>query len=182
MLKRNRIEISVKGLILAVVVIVALIICSAALFIVNEAQSAVNGSSNQFSKMVGQYAEDESVLYDNTVITGDKVVEVINDVCGNDKEISVTVVTNMNTQTPSGQNGMITTDAKTYSKATNNSKAVVIRLDNSECSITPSGEGYRLAGNSDRTNKDYINPMAAFRGTVHKNENGMVDNILFIQQ
>lgn len=179
---RNRIEIGAKGLILAVVVIATLILCGLALVMVNKAQAAVNSSSTQYSEIIGKYSETACILYDNSTLTGQRVIEVIDEYTREDSGVSVTVVTKMNKQSAPDKNGAITTDAKTYSHTSAGSEKLTIRLLNADCTVTLSGEGYTLTQASDRTDPDYINPLSSFLGSVHKNPNGVVDNILFVQQ
>lgn len=75
--RRNRIEISVKGLILAVVVIIALILSAISLYMVTKSKSTINDGNTQYSQLMSSYSEINATLYDGLYVTGDKVTDVI---------------------------------------------------------------------------------------------------------
>ncbi len=74
---RNKIEISVKGLILAVVVIIALVLSAIALYMVQKSKSTINDGNTQYSELMSQYSEINATLYDGLYVSGDKVIDVI---------------------------------------------------------------------------------------------------------
>ena len=165
MIRRNRIEISVKGLILAVVVIIALILSAIALYMVTKAKGTINDGNTQYSELMSDYSEISATMYDGLDVSGSKVISVINEMCQTDY-VSVTVITKEDT---SGTN---------YSNS--NNKTAVTTIDNK--TITPSGLQY--AGSTQETtitDKAHINENASYRGKVYKNSNGLVVNIEFTQ-
>lgn len=149
--KRNNIEISVKGLILAVVVIIALVLSAIALYMVTRSRATINDGNTQYSQLMSDYSEINATLYDGLYVSGEKVIDVIDEVAATLSE-GVTVITKMN---PEGT---------TYI------------LDEEEAE-----DNYSLYNNEDRADKDYINTSGTFVGKVRKNANGMVVNICFSQ-
>ena len=75
--KRNAIEISVKGLILAVVVIIALILSAISLYMVTKSKSTINDGNTQYSELMSSYSEINATLYDGLYVSGDKVIDVV---------------------------------------------------------------------------------------------------------
>ena len=152
-MKRNRIEISVKGLILAVVVIIALVLSAISLYMVTRSKSTINDGNTQYSQLMSEYSEINATLYDGLYVSGDKVVNVIKD-CVESLSGGVDVVT------LAGQDGSGT--MKTYTKANEYSNALA-------------------AGTIIKSSDEYINPSGTFVGSVTKNANGMVTKITFTQ-
>lgn len=164
-LKRNCIEIGVKGLVLAVTVIIAVILSALALYMANSSKSTINGGTTQYTQLMSDYSEITATMYDALDVSGDKVISVINEMCQTDY-ISVTVITKADTT------GTI------YSNA--NNKTEVTASDGT--SVKPSGTQYAdSAQEKDITNSKHINENASYRGRVRKNSNGMVVNIEFTQ-
>ncbi|MCQ2495475.1 MAG: hypothetical protein MJ131_02670 [Lachnospiraceae bacterium] len=163
--KRNAIEIGVKGLVLAVTVIIAVILSALALYMANSSKSTINGGTTQYTQLMSDYSEITATMYDALDVSGDKVISVINEMCQTDY-ISVTVKTKADS---SGTN---------YSNAAN--KTTVAASDGS--SISPSGVQYSGSEQeADITNAKHINENASYRGKVRKNSNGLVINIEFTQ-
>lgn len=163
--KRNSIEIGVKGLILAVTVIIAVILSALALYMANSSKSTINGGTTQFTQLMSDYSEISATMYDGLDVSGTKVVDVINEMCQTEY-ISVTVITKEDT---TGTN---------YSNSSN--KTAITTAGGT--TITPTGNQY--AGSEqekDLTSAKHINENASFRGKVHKNSNGLVVNIEFYQ-
>ena len=153
MMKRNRIEISVKGLILAVVVIIALVLSAISLYMVTRSKSTINDGNTQYSQLMSEYSEINATLYDGLYVSGDKVVDVIKD-CVDSLSEGVVVIT----LAGAGGNGTqkVYKEAAAYSSAVN-------------------------AGTIKKSSDDYINPSGTFVGSVSKNANGMVTKITFTQ-
>ncbi|MCR5767334.1 MAG: hypothetical protein K6G45_02450 [Lachnospiraceae bacterium] len=97
MKKRNRIEISVKGLILAVVVIIALVLSAISLYMVTRSRSTINDGNTQYSQLMSRYSEINATLYDGLYVSGEKVIDVIKDCAGTLSE-GVAVVTLMDAE------------------------------------------------------------------------------------
>ena len=172
MIRRNRIEISVKGLILAVVVIIALIISAIALYMVTKAKGTINDGNTQYSELMSDYSEISATLYDGLYVSGEKVRNVIDKMTGSDV-ISVTVSTKLNQKT-SAVSG--TTYAGAGHEASSFDNANPVKR------VAGSGTSPYDARNCSPADDDYINPSATFVGKVYKNQNGMVVNITFSQQ
>lgn len=77
--RRNAIEISVKGLVLAVTVVIALGLSAVSLYMVSSSKSRINEGNTQYGQLMGNYSELNATMYDGLCVSGDKVVEVIND-------------------------------------------------------------------------------------------------------
>ncbi|MCR5829940.1 MAG: hypothetical protein K6F93_06320 [Lachnospiraceae bacterium] len=172
MINRNRIEISVKGLILAVVVIIALILSAIALYMVTKAKGTINDGNTQYSELMSDYSEISATLYDGLYVSGEKVRDVIDKMTRSDV-ISVTVSTKLNQKgtTPGGT---------TYAGADHEASSYDMT------SLTKRIQGSRTspydAKEYSPADDNYINPSATFVGKVYKNQNGMVVNITFSQQ
>ena len=165
MRSRNNVEIGVKGLVLAVTVIISVILSALALYMANSSKSTINGGTTQYTQLMSDYSEISATMYDGLNVSGSKVIAVINEMCQTEY-VSVTVITK---EDPSGTN---------YSNS--NNKTAVTTIDNK--TITPSGNQY--AGSTQETiltNKSHINENASYRGKVYKNSNGLVVNIEFTQ-
>lgn len=155
MKKRNSIEISVKGLILAVVVIIALVLSAISLYMVTRSKGTINDGNTQYSQLMSDYSEINATLYDGLYVSGDKVTDVIED-CAESLSEGVVVVTLVS---ESNDNNGTT---RTYKEADAYSKQI-----KSETIV--------------RSSADYINPSGTFVGAVTKNANGMVTKITFTQ-
>lgn len=92
MKKRNAIEISVKGLILAVVVVIALGLSAISLYMVTSSKSKINDGNTQYSQLLSNYSEINATMYDGLCVSGDKVVDVIKE-CAKKLEEGVKVKT-----------------------------------------------------------------------------------------
>lgn len=79
MKKRNAIEISVKGLVLAVTVVIALGLSAVSLYMVSSSKSRINDGNTQYGQLMSNYSELNATMYDGLCVSGDKVVEVIKD-------------------------------------------------------------------------------------------------------
>lgn len=95
--KRNSIEIGVKGLILAVTVIIAVILSALALYMANTSKSTINSGTTQYTQLTSEYSEINATMYDGLEVSGAKVVEVIKEMAREGGTISVQVKTKGNT-------------------------------------------------------------------------------------
>jgi len=172
MIGRNRIEISVKGLILAVVVIIALILSAIALYMVTKAKGTINDGNTQYSELMSDYSEISATLYDGLYVSGEKVRDVIERMTQSDV-ISVTVITKLN---QAGTASAGTTYAGAGHEASSFDTPNVIKRGAADRTSPYDSKNYLPPDN------DYINPSATFVGKVYKNSNGMVVNITFTQQ
>lgn len=146
--KRNQLEISVKGLTLAVVVIIACVLAAISLYMVQRGKSTMNSGNNQYSVLMSDYTELDKTIYDGLEVSGDDVIRVI-DQMATDSNVSVRVYTLLNPIGSGAGGKMYTTDSYSFSS---------------------------------KSDKDYINPSATFKGKVTKNENGIVVGISFTQK
>ena len=110
--KRNNIEIGVKGLILAVTVIIAVILSALALYMANTSKSTINSGTTQYTQLTSEYSEINATMYDGLDVNGSKVIEVIKDMARDGGTVKVTVKTLLNTTGVSYQGS-----TSTYSKA-----------------------------------------------------------------
>lgn len=156
MKKRNAIEISVKGLILAVVVIIALVLSAVSLYMVTRSKATINDGNTQYSQLMSDYSEISATMYDGLYVSGDKVLDVIEE-CAGDFENGVTVVTLQGKRAEGGQ------------PATDNT------------TVTYTGENKSKVKSYEKFAAEYINPSGTFVGAVAKNKNGMVIGITFTQ-
>ena len=156
MRRRNAIDISVKGLVLAVVVIIALVLSAISLYMVSRSKSTINDGNTQYAEMMSDYSEINATIYDGLYVSGDKVIEVIKD-CAAELNEGVQVLTLMNTGKTEGTDGASSKDKYDQYKA---------------------GSEYTIVNKS---NNSYINPSGTFVGSVDKNANGMVTSIIFRQ-
>ena len=100
LLRRNAIEISVKGLVLAVVVIIALVLSAISLYMITRSKGTINDGNTQFSELMSEYSEISVTLYDGLHVSGDKVVDVISDCAGTLKDgVSVLTLENAKSDT-----------------------------------------------------------------------------------
>lgn len=93
MKKRNSIEIGVKGLILAVTVIIAVILSALALYMANTSKSTINSGTTQYTQLTSEYSEIDSTMYDGLDVSGAKIVELIKKLAQTSASYSITVVT-----------------------------------------------------------------------------------------
>lgn len=117
--KRNSIEIGVKGLILAVTVIIAVILSALALYMANTSKSTINSGTTQYTQLTSEYSEINATMYDGLDVSGAKVVEVIKDMAKEGGTVKVTVKTKLNTAGVSYQ-GSTTTYTLADSPTDNN--------------------------------------------------------------
>ena len=122
MFSRNKVEIGVKGLVLAVTVIIDVVLSALALYMANSSKSTINGGTTQYTQLMSDYSEISATMYDGLDVSGSKVISVINEMCQTEY-VSVTVKTKEDT---GGTN---------YSNPAN--KSAVTTMDNK--TITPSG-------------------------------------------
>lgn len=172
--KRNAMEISIKGLTLAVTVIMALMLSALSLYIVNKARGSINEGNAQFSRIMSEYSELTATIYDGMFVAGSKVIECIDEMTKDDI-ITVTVVTGIDKASSDAE----VRKGCTYAGAGHQTDTAfdlgTIKQRSSSSDISPY---YGLSSD----NADYINPTATFIGKVTKNANGMVVNVTFTQE
>lgn len=151
MKKRNAIEISVKGLMLAVVVIIALVLSAISLYMVTKAKGTINDGNTQYSQLMSDYSEINATLYDGLYVSGDKVMDVISD-CADSLSEGVVVITLESAAGQTSGTRMVYRTSSQYEDAA-----------------------------FKRSAPEYINPAGTFVGDVTKNANGMVTAIIFSQ-
>ena len=157
MRKRNAIDISVKGLVLAVVVIIALVLSAISLYMVSRSKSTINDGNTQYAELMSDYSEINATIYDGLYVSGDKVIEVIKD-CAENLSDGVQVVTLMNSKNDSASSVNDAGSAEIYKS-----------------------QGEYSAKNYSKSDAGYINPSGTFVGEIAKNANGMVTSIIFKQ-
>ena len=154
--KRNAIDISVRGLVLAVVVIIALVLSAISLYMVSRSKSTINDGNTQYAELMSDYSEINATIYDGLYVSGDKVVDVIKD-CAETLSGGVQVITLMN--------------ANKETNGTSAGKGTETYMSHSEY----------VSKKYSKSDAGYINPSGTFVGEIAKNENGMVTSIIFRQ-
>lgn len=169
--RRNRVEVSVKGLMLAVVVIISLVISAMGIYLVTRARTAVNEGSLQFSQLMDEYSDVTIAMYDGMVVSGDRVMEAI-DRFTHDKQVSVTVITKLNVASSGSDKGNLY-GGTGWVGFVESGLTKVLRISDE---MSPYESNYYRPSDT-----DYINPGGSFEGKVSKNENGIVTAIRFTQ-
>lgn len=164
--KRNKLDIAPKGLILAVTVIIALILSAISLYMVTRGKSTINDGNAQYTDMMSAYSEINATMYDGLIVAGDKVAELADQ---STADCVVIVYTKSFSGTPTFE-----ANGTTYTEpAAGTAGAAVYKAANAYTSSTQA-----TAVND----TNHINTNASFAGKVHKNANGMVDCIWFVQK
>lgn len=109
MMKRNAIEISVKGLVLAVTVVIALGLSAISLYMVSSSKSKINDGNTQYGQLMSNYSELSATMYDGLCVSGDKVVEVI-------KDFAKTTGNSVTVKTLASSEGEVYTASKAYAQ------------------------------------------------------------------
>lgn len=91
--RRNSIEIGVKGLILAVTVIIAVILSALALYMANTSKSTINSGTTQYTQLTSEYSEIDATMYDGLDVNGAKIVELIKKLAQTGAAYSISVTT-----------------------------------------------------------------------------------------
>lgn len=159
--KRNCIEISVKGLMLAVVVVIACILSAIALYMVNRGKSTINSGNNQYSALMSEFSQLDKAMYDGLEVSGDEVINLI-DTLMSDPAVTVRVQTR-------AQKVLGGVSMTTYCSGTTKD-------------IDSKGNASSFTGTRLKSDSAYINPSASFKGSVEMNDNGIVTAINFVQQ
>ncbi|NLK74036.1 MAG: hypothetical protein GX288_01945 [Clostridiales bacterium] len=163
----NRMSDATKVLILVATVIVVCVLCAVGFKMVNEGKSSVNASTNNFNSMIGQYSEVDLAIYDGADVQGSEVVNLIKKTTS-DNALAIGVLTTKRANT---DNKMVYYN-KTYTVDTQG-----------EGILSDSSAEYSTIEEATHpeSKDDYINPSAQFTGKVHKNKNGLIICIEFVQ-
>ena len=155
----NRLNDATKVFIIVSTVIVVCVLCAVGFKLVNEGKSSVNASTNNFNNMTSQYSEIDLAIYDGSDVMGSEVLSLIRRVEG--EEVAIGVKTKK-IQSPS--------DYTYYNK----------KLNSTDKTLTESGT-HQISEAETVNNDNYINLFAQFRGSVVKNDNGIIVAIKFEQ-
>ncbi len=148
-------ENSLKGLILAAGTIITCVVISLGFYISKEAQSTAAAGTSQIGKINSEFSESDKTIYDGSKVSGSEVINAVKKLNG--QEVGVYVVTKSNS---------------TYYGYSFNE-------DNGELK-TQNNNTYTMALSA--SSAAYINPYAAFMGTIIRNQNGAITGIKFLQQ
>ena len=147
-------ENSLKGLILAAGTIITCVVISLAFYISREAkQTALNGAK-EINRINTEFAESDKVVYDNTTVSGNEVMNVIKKTDG--EKVGIYVKTKK---------------SETY---------YGYQFDLSSGALGAAAKGnYSLA--AETSSDTYINPYADFKGSVIRDSNDTITGIKFVQ-
>ncbi|NLP34808.1 MAG: hypothetical protein GX359_06365 [Clostridiales bacterium] len=170
-MKTNNMADATKVLILVATVIVVCVLCAVGFKMVNEGKSSVNASTNNFNNMTSQYSDIDLAIYDGANVQGSEVTNLIRNAIESKDYLSIRVKTKA---------------AKNYKDY----NYEFVEPDNSGAGS--SGIKYALLDDyigtdadsqleSDKAEKEYINPSAQFAGKVYKDANGIIICIEFTQ-
>lgn len=148
-------ENSLKGLMLAAGIIITCIIISLGFYIAREASDTASSGTGQINELQAEFADTSKTMYENTVVSGSEVINVIRKF--SDEMMGIRVETKKNTSYYIYQFSEIDGSLKNASS-----------LDYKSAQVT--------------TNSNYINPTGRFLGTVVRDENGTITGISFVQQ
>jgi len=123
----------------------------------------IDGATTKLDTSIGAMSDFDVTLYDGGSISGDEIVELINNVVAKGPELSIAVQTLVNAK-------KATPITIYYNKALTNGNAI-----NTSGTITTLDQ-------SNKSNDNYLTPSAAFLGKSLRNSNNEITGILFIQQ
>lgn len=147
-------ENSLKGLILAAGTIITCVVITLAFYISREAkQTAVNGAK-EINRLNTEFAESDKIVYDNALVSGSEVMNVIKKTAG--QKVGIYVKTNK-TEAYYGYNFDLTDGSLGSETKTNYTAA------------------------TESSSNTYINPYAEFKGTVIRDANDTITGIKFVQ-
>lgn len=148
-------ENSLKGLMLAAGIIITCIIISLGFYIAREASDTANTGTGQINELQAEFANTSKTMYENTVVSGSEVINVIRKF--SDEMIGVRVETKKNISYYIYQ--FSDTDGSLKNEST---------LDYKSAQVA--------------TNANYINPTGRFLGAVVRDDNGTITGLSFVQQ
>lgn len=147
-----------KLIIGAVTFIAAIGFCILTLTLYNKGETSINSTVAQYDEVVDDYSNIKLAMYDNSIVSGTQIIELINDL---DENSGYTIVVKNGVN----QNTAATAQQQEYKYST--STDFKDKVD----SIT----------NKSAT-EFYINPNASFKSTVSKDSNGAINVVTFVQQ
>jgi hypothetical protein len=153
-----------KFLLMLASLIIVCILCVIAFKITNEGKSAINGYTNNFNNMTGQYQDIEKAIYDGSAVQGSEVVNLIKNVIKSDEELAIRVSTKASANRDYNYNFTAETTTTPASLGTHITTSVDIQLADN------------------KTDTWYINTNAPFIGKVYKDANDLIICIEFVQQ
>lgn len=152
---RVNMENSLKGLMLAAGTIITCIIISLGFFIAREAKDTAAAGAGQINELNAEFSENARTIYDGTEVSGSEVLNVIRKFQGEYMGIWVKTMKEENFYGHmfERETGELGDDSKT---------------------------DYKTA--QEESNKNYINPIGRFMGSIVRDDNGTITGIEFKQQ
>ena len=148
---------------IAVGIIILCVVVALAFFITRTGKNQVNQATSQLIDITSEFDEADKLVYDGVTCDGNEVIRTISKFGGSD-DIAVKVV---------HQSGK----AELYTKA----KAETLETAFGKDTVTGAtlvADGYTATV---RTDDKYINPGAAFKGSVIRNKDNVIVCIVFTQ-
>lgn len=158
--KNSDIAVKIFLVVVAVILVGLLIAWSTGVF--KDKRNDLNEGTERINNVLSSMAEFDLIVYDGASISGDTLVELINDVKEKELEIGIGVSTLANS-------------SKSNIKYYNHSIA-----NESEGDIL--GSEITLAPTSDKTDNSYINPIGKFKGELKRDINENIIGLVFVQQ
>ena len=153
-----------KVFILVATVISVCILCAVGFKLVNDGKSSIRTNANKLNQLSGQYQDMDLSLYEESLIPGSEVINLIKKAIEEKQYLAIEVKT---------LNG----DYATYN---------YVYLDNGgDKTLSDQGLQGQLPQSNIPTHKSeygYINPMAMFLANTYKDSNGSIVCIRFEQQ
>ena len=149
-------ENSLKGLILAAGTIITCVVITLAFYISREAKQTATNGAQEINKLNTEFAESDKIIYDNAVVSGSEVVNVIRKMAG--EKVGVSVETSAATKPVYYGYEFDVSTGKLGDK-----------------------EGSYVAAEVEEGSDAYINPYASFKGTVIRDSNDVITGIRFVQ-
>lgn len=165
----NKISDATKILIFSATIVVVCVLCAVGFKMANEGKASVSSGTSKYNEMASSQDDTELMVYDGNTILGSQLVDLIKKTvdAGESKYLSINVITLSNK------------DGRSYNYKINKTEDVYF-LTEIESTVED-----KYAPNTinpkDKSNKDYINPMSEFYGSVKKDINGNVICLEFEQ-
>lgn len=156
-MKTTNISEATKIIILVATVIVVCILCAVGFKVTNSGKAGANTATDQFNGITSEYADVEAALYDNSIILGSEVVNLIKKIVENEYYISIEVAT-------------LDGSTRSYNYI----------YDHESADMTKIGADTKVPEH--KSEYAYINSMAEFLGSVYQDSNDNIVCIRFEQQ
>jgi len=165
----------------AIVVVIIVVVVGIIFGFVYMAMQSNQEGQEKLSDQLSSFDEKSFGPFDGTTVTGQQVVSAIQQYSGTN--VAVTVTTKSGKTTAYYCRALVSADAgsdKTWELVETDPKAPVFANtgDHTGTAEAPT----TIASATDKSYKTYINPNAKFVSTLHRNNNGVITGIEFVQQ